>query len=102
MSKHHARRPIRVFLAAALALVGAAAATAPAHAVYGSLAWARWDSIVRQGPGMGYPVIGEVLKDARIVVYSCEAQWCLIGGKQDPEGWVARDRVDFGLGPYGD
>jgi len=75
-------RPLRLaaaLLAAGLALAPVAAEAAPTARASATLN-------VRAGPGNGYPVVGQVPKNARVGLVYCtrSGRWCQIEGG----GWV--------------
>jgi len=47
-------------------------------------------SNVREGPGLGYKVVGTVAQNTSVTGYSHKGQWVRVEGENDVKGWIHR------------
>jgi hypothetical protein len=87
-----------VILALALALP-AAAVQPKGSAGWTTDGWTNFSGTLYYGPGVQYPVTGQVDEGIRIRVDRCSQLWCFVRTQHD-RGWMSLDNVSFGQGPW--
>jgi len=92
----------RLFAGAILALslaMPAAAVQPTGSAGWTTAGWTNFSGTLYHGPGVQYPVTGQVDEGVRIRVDRCSQLWCFVRTKSD-RGWMSLDNISFGQGPW--
>ena len=92
----------RLFVGAILALflaMPAAAVQPKGSAGWTTDGWTNFSGTLYHGPGVQYPVTGQIDEGVRIRVDRCSQRWCFVRTRSD-RGWMSLDNISFGQGPW--